>query len=135
MEIINRKEAKEKKLKYYFTGKVCPNNHISKRSTHNATCYACKCESRRKAEKKNRGVANARKARYEYSKIKRTPSWTDLIAITEFYKACPKGMAVDHIIPLQGKNVSGLHVINNLQYLTKSENSSKSNNFEPEFTS
>jgi len=51
----------------------------------------------------------------------------DLLAIKQFYISRPKGMEVDHILPLQGKDVSGLHTLNNLQYLTKSDNASKGN--------
>lgn len=42
------------------------------------------------------------------------------------------GMEVDHIIPLNHPLVCGLHVMDNLQLLTKSENSSKRNRFNPQ---
>jgi hypothetical protein len=81
---------------------------------------------RKKNQKRITGVIK----KYQLSKLKRIPKWSDLKAIELFYKNCPKGYVVDHIIPLQGKNVSGLHVLNNLQYLTHSENCSKGNRFE-----
>ncbi len=47
--------------------------------------------------------------------------------IKDFYANCPAKMEIDHIIPLQGKLVSGLHVIWNLQYLTLHDNKIKIN--------
>ena len=35
------KMAKLKNEKYYFTGKMCKNRHISKRFVHNGNCYEC----------------------------------------------------------------------------------------------
>lgn len=59
--------------------------------------------------------------------IDRTPAWADMTAIERVYRDCPRGMEVDHIVPLLGRTVSGLHVAWNLQYLTKSENAAKGN--------
>lgn len=57
------------------------------------------------------------------------PLWADLGKLKEIYKNCPEGYHVDHVIPLQGDLVCGLHVETNLQYLTVSENLKKSNKF------
>jgi len=57
------------------------------------------------------------------------PKWANINKIKEIYKNRPKGYHVDHIIPLRGKYVSGLHVENNLQYLTVSENCKKRNTY------
>lgn len=59
----------------------------------------------------------------------RTPSWANLDKIRSIYENCPEGMHVDHIIPLRGKLVSGLHVENNLQYLFEEDNLKKNNSF------
>lgn len=66
----------------------------------------------------------------QIAKLQRTPHWADLAEIKKFYEDCPRGMVVDHIIPLRGKIVSGLHVRSNLQYLTRDDNLRKGNTFE-----
>ena len=58
-----------------------------------------------------------------------TPQWLsaeDHESIAEWYRlATHFGETVDHIVPLQGKNVCGLHVPWNLQLLPGKENSGK----------
>lgn len=71
----------------------------------------------------------ANSAKRHAAKLNRTPKWADQKVISEIYQNCPPGHDVDHIIPLQGRNVSGLHVPANLQYLTIVENRSKGNKF------
>ena len=75
----------------------------------------------------NRNLFNAREAKRRASRLNATPKFADLNKIKEIYKNCPKGFHVDHIVPLQGKNVCGLHVEWNLQYLTANANQTKSN--------
>lgn len=65
-----------------------------------------------------------------------TPAWANLEEIKLFYKlsACLTRVTgikyeVDHIVPLQGKNVCGLHVETNLQVISKCENRGKSNKY------
>lgn len=55
---------------------------------------------------------------------------SDEVKIKEFYMNCPNGMVVDHIIPIHHDDICGLHISCNLQYLTKEENSSKSNRWD-----
>lgn len=78
-------------------------------------------------------------ARRRAAKLKRTPRWLtadDVWLMEEAYAlaALRSQMLgfdwhVDHVVPLQGKLVSGLHVPHNLQVIPASENCSKSNRF------
>ena len=77
---------------------------------------------------RNKPAKVASIAKYRATKANATPAWADLEAIKSFYiMAAERGMQVDHVIPLHGNNVSGLHVHNNLQLLSKSDNCSKGN--------
>ena len=87
--------------------------------------------------KANREGANARHAKQRAAQLNATPKWLtkeQIEQIKEWYLYAKiftetKGIKheVDHIVPLQGKNVCGLHVPWNLQILTREENRSKGN--------
>jgi hypothetical protein len=86
-------------------------------------------ERRKSNYYKNKAYSRAGVAKRKAAKLNQTPKWADLKGIQKFYENCPEGHEVDHIIPLQGKNVRGLHVLENLQYLPIFENRKKSNKF------
>lgn len=91
-------------------------------------------ESLKRYANTEKGREARRRAQRVREAIKRgaTPKWADLSAIQQFYKFCPKGYEVDHIIPINGKMVCGLHILENLQYLPAQENLRKSNKVIPE---
>lgn len=132
---------------------------LGERLKSNYNCIGCHAESASRTKKKkywsdeehrksliNRVVLNKAARRLvdpEYrqtvqnaavtrrvAKLKRIPSWADMTKIREIYKNAKElGMTVDHIIPLRGQLVSGLHVENNLQLLPSKLNSSKGNKY------
>ena len=86
-------------------------------------------EASKRWARENPAKATAKVMLRHAAKLQRMPIWSDKQAIKAFYEACPSGMTVDHIIPLQGVQVSGLHVASNLQYLTPTANYSKGNSY------
>ena len=87
----------------------------------------------REWRKANPRRASINKINRRIAKSLRTPKWLtkqEKVQIKDFYLNCPEGYHVDHIIPLQGENVSGLHVLANLQYLTIQDNKIKGNKYE-----
>jgi hypothetical protein len=89
--------------------------------------------------KNNRARKSASWQKYQARKSRAAPSWLTAQhwqSIDAFYAAAatltdmlPDQYEVDHIVPLHGSNVCGLHVPWNLQILTRSENASKGNRF------
>ena len=83
---------------------------------------------------------NAKENKRKAAKLQRIPCWLtedDFWMIEQAYEICAlrtkiTGIKwhVDHIIPLQGKLVSGLHMPYNLQVIPASVNTSKGNKFE-----
>ena len=108
------------KVSELFTGLVCK-----------------KCIYMAEYRAKNRSILNTGSAKLRADKIHRTPCWyseEDDKVMIRLQSECRKlerksGIKhhVDHIIPLQGKEVSGLHWRENWQILTAEENVKKGN--------
>ena len=64
---------------------------------------------------------------YTARKLQAVPKWADLDKIEQIYFNRPEGFHVDHIVPLKGELVCGLHVDYNLQYLLAIDNIRKKN--------
>lgn len=99
-------------------------------------------EFNRRSKQKHNARVNATNAQYRAERLQRTPSWlseNDLNEMSNIYAIAKRRSEiegiqyhVDHIIPLKGKTVSGLHVPSNLQVITWRDNITKNNIFKGE---
>lgn len=80
---------------------------------------------------KNKELRRGYTADYKALKRRACPVWANKTEIKLFYMKCPQDHHVDHIIPLKGKIVCGLHVTANLQYLPAKMNLQKGNTYDP----
>ena len=118
--------------------KVCRNKANSeylkkkpeKRHKPTGEMYSLALKRTQEWRKQNLAYDAHRAKLYRMRKACQVPPWADLEKIKQIYLSCPPGYHVDHIIPLKGKIVSGLHVETNLQHLPAKENMKKRNFYE-----
>lgn len=90
---------------------------------------------------KLRAASLANSGKRRTAQMQAMPAWVDQKALRAVYQEAAQKQAatgklyhVDHIVPLRGKNVCGLHVPWNLQVLPARENLKKNNRFEASHT-
>ena len=93
-------------------------------------------EIQKRYSKNHRGKINAKSMKRLATKINATPKWANMTRIQCYYsladmfnKNTDQKWHVDHIVPLRGKNVCGLHVDYNLRVIPAIENMKKGNRF------
>ena len=141
----NRDKTRASQKKYYEANKELCLDKIKKCQKANKDKYNKFIYEWRKANPNK--VAAIRKRYYEKNsakdiarvrrrqgKIKHCEIFMnvgELAEIQGLYDFCQifKGFEIDHIIPLNGKLVSGLHILSNLQVLPIYENRSKQNKY------
>lgn len=98
-----------------------------------------KSKNYRNWQKNNKAFVNTYNSSVRASKLKRTPAWLtphDYKVMESKYAMAAWLSAivgidyhVDHTIPLRGKNVSGLHVPDNLRIIPAKDNLEKGNKY------
>lgn len=129
IELKRRRNDYNKNRERYLRGfKLYRDSHIEEMA-----------EYKKNWKKRNRYRANFCESKREATKLNATPKWLtdeDFLRIKCFYllasfltKKFGIMIHVDHIIPLQGKSVRGLHVPWNLQLLLATDNIKKGNRY------
>jgi len=128
-----RAEYAENKDKYKVRNKVNyvkHNDKIKEYRIKNADKYASLARAWAKNHPERVKATNANRRAI---KLQATPSWSEKELISRLYVEANKyGWHVDHVVPLRGKTVCGLHVHANLQVLESTENVSKGNRHWPD---
>jgi hypothetical protein len=104
--------------------------------------YRAKCNAQAEQRRKNNPSRHREKvARHKLAKMQRVPAWLSpnqkqaikaIYAIRDWMNLTMFGVKyeVDHIIPIRGALVSGLHVPDNLQIIKALDNAKKRNIYE-----
>lgn len=131
----NHEHIKKRNLAYYHANKGRRSKKMAEWYLRNKTRVAENVVAFRKA---NPGWMAKRQAARRATVKQAVPAWADLNKIAEIYATCGwltltsgEPWHVDHIVPLQGKTVCGLHCEANLTLLPASENIAKSNRYWP----
>ena len=143
----NREKTRAAQQKYYAANKEkCGEAVMASRAKNPepsraaarkfaAKNHALVLERRRAAYQSNRANEIARvrtrKGKIQHGRLWTTPAEQVEIDGMYLFTQCFPWFEVDHVVPLNGKEVSGLHVVGNLQVVTRTENRAKGNRFCP----
>ena len=120
-------------------------NNRHRIKAYNAEMYSTnkEVEKQRCAEyfQRNKAARASYVAKRKAARLNATPAWADsalikLLYATRQYMTEQTGFEwhVDHVVPLQGRNVCGLHVHNNLRVVPRQFNLQKGNTYDTDKT-
>jgi hypothetical protein len=141
----NRDKTRAAQLRYYEKNKELCDTKVKESQSKNRAYYNAKAINWQNENKErhlqNRRQHYARNSASEIARVRRRQAkikhgemimnQAEKAEVQGMYDFCRlfKTFEVDHIVPLNGKQVSGLHVLPNLQVLPMKLNRSKGNNF------